>query len=95
MSFFDYSMMDNAIRIINEGATKTIPKEKLIQNEIRNWIESKKYKWQLIGNDYYEGRHEILRKKRMAIGRGGKLEEQPNLPNSRNIDNQYRKMAVF
>lgn len=91
--FFDYSMQDNAIRIVTEGATKTIPITAMLDQEIRRWLVSEQRKWQVAGNNYYEGRHDILKKKRMAIGQGGQLEEITNLPNSKNIDNQYRKMV--
>lgn len=91
--FFDYSMQDNAIRIVTEGATKTVPVTTMIDQEIRRWLASEHRKMQVIGNNYYEGRHDILKKKRTAIGEGGRVEEITNLPNNKNIDNQYKKMV--
>lgn len=47
----------------------------------------------LLGERYYEGEHDILHRKRQAIGEGGELEEVKNLPNNRIVDNQYKKMV--
>lgn len=40
---------------------------------------------------YYLGKHDILDKRRMAIGNDGRPVEVLNLPNSRIVDNQYAK----
>ena len=90
---FDYSMMDNVNRIIAEGATKTISKENFIRHEIDEYLSSKTYKRMIQGYNYYIGKHDILNKKRTVIGEGGKVEEVDNLHNSRQIDNQYKKMV--
>ena len=42
---------------------------------------------------YYRGKHDILHKKRTAIGENGELITLDNLPNSRIVDNQFRKMV--
>lgn len=42
-------------------------------------------------NRYYNDRHDILDKKRTAIGKDGKAVEVLNLPNTRIVDNQYAK----
>ena len=47
----------------------------------------------IIGEDYYEGKHDILHRKREMIGEKGDLEEVKNLPNNRIVDNQYKKMV--
>lgn len=38
---------------------------------------------------YYEGKHDILNKERLMIGKKGKVQRIHNLPNSRIVDNQY------
>lgn len=48
---------------------------------------------QIKGRLYYEGEHDILYRKRMMIGKDGKLEAVENLPNNRIVDNQYAKMV--
>ena len=90
---FDYSMMDNANRIIKEGAEKRISKETFIKNEINSFINSKAYKDMITGYDYYKGKHDILKKTRSAIGNDGEIIDIKNLPNARQIDNQYKKMV--
>ena len=48
---------------------------------------------QITGDRYYRGDHDILKKKRMGIGKDGEQTELKNLPNNRNVDNQYAKMV--
>lgn len=64
-----------------------------IASEIRRFRASPKYRDMLRGNEYYAGRHDILRRRRLMIGGGGELEEVKNLPNNRIVDNQYRKLV--
>ena len=66
---------------------------KFIVAEIHRFRASKRYKDMLDGCRYYEGNQDILRKKRTAIGEGGKLITVDNLPNNRIVDNQYQKMV--
>lgn len=47
----------------------------------------------LTGEKYYAGKHDILHRRRMAIGEGGEMQEISNLPNNRLVDNQYRKLV--
>lgn len=44
---------------------------------------------QIIGDNYYRGKHDILKKQRTMIGQNGKLEVVDNIPNNKRIDNQY------
>ena len=46
----------------------------------------------LLGERYARGLHDILHKKRTAIGSGGEKKEIENLPNNRVVDNQYFKV---
>lgn len=62
-----------------------------LESEIRKWLVSDKRRRQLAGEDYYNGRHEILQRKRTVIGTDGNLETVDNLPNNRIVDNQYAK----
>lgn len=59
--------------------------------EMMNWKASAVRKEQLTGQRYYEGEQDIKRRKRTAIGEGGKLTEVNNLPNNKITDNQYSK----
>lgn len=90
---FDYSMMENAKRIIEEGAAKGISVTKFIEHEINEFKGSLKYRQMIDGYNYYIGKHDILKKKRTVIGEGGNVTDVKNLPNSKQIDNQYKKMV--
>lgn len=47
----------------------------------------------IAGEKYYNGEHDILKRKRTIIGADGQLQEVENLPNNRLIDNQYSKLV--
>lgn len=65
----------------------------IIVNRINNFESSKKRHDMIIGENYYEGKHDILSRKRTAIGTNGELTEVENLPNNKIVDNQYKKMV--
>lgn len=65
----------------------------IIVNRINNFESSKKRHDMIIGENYYEGKHDILSRKRTAIGANGELTEVENLPNNKIVDNQYKKMV--
>ncbi|MDO4728447.1 MAG: phage portal protein [Bacteroidota bacterium] len=60
---------------------------------IQEYLISKEYKEKIAGNNYFKGLHDILNRKRTAIGENGQLVEVPNLPNNKLVDNQYRKLV--
>lgn len=64
-----------------------------LENEILRWKGSIERKEALDGERYYEGGHDILKRKRTVIGRDGGLEEVTNLPNNRVLDNQFAKLV--
>lgn len=59
--------------------------------ELMKWKVSPERAEMLDGDRYYRGDHDILQRKRTAIGPDGKLQEVANLPNNRIVDNQYAK----
>ncbi len=61
--------------------------------EIAEWKNSKERAMQIKGFLYYDSEHDILRRKRTAIGENGETVTVDNLPNNRVIDNQYAKMV--
>ena len=67
--------------------------EQFIVAEINRFRMSKKYLNMVAGDNYYSGKHDILKKQRTAIGDDGKLIVVENLPNNQIVDNQYRKMV--
>lgn len=70
---------------------------KLTDKEMEVFIKLAKEQHKKVKNnmkvslDYYEYKHDILNKRRVRIGKNGSLEEVKNLPNSRQIDNQFAK----
>lgn len=79
--------------IITEGAKDAISDERIVEIEIQRFKTSQKRKEMFDGERYFRGRHDILDKKRTAIGESGDLQEVKNLPNNRIVDNQYKKMV--
>jgi len=68
--------------------------KEFIEMEISRFKTSKKRREMMTGERYYQGFHDVLSKKRQAIGEDGKLVDVDNLPNNRIIDNQYKKMVI-
>ena len=90
---FPYFLTDEINRRITEAAKGRVRDEDLILNKIKEFSGSKKRLDMIVGENYYIGKHDILRRKRTAIGEGGQIEEVFNLPNNRVIDNQYKKLV--
>lgn len=63
-----------------------------VVREIEGFKRSNCRKNMLLGERYARGLHDILQKKRTAIGAGGEKKEIENLPNNRVVDNQYFKV---
>lgn len=66
---------------------------RFFENEILRWKVSPARREMIDGERYYNGFHDILKRKRTAIGKDGELEEIHNLPNNRILDNQFAKMV--
>lgn len=79
--------------ILNKPLSESPDNLKWLELEIRRWLESKERKLQLDGERYYKGDQDILKAKRMAIGRDGKKIEVNNVPNKKIVDNQYKRLV--
>lgn len=90
---FHRTEADRISAIIKDGANSAITNKEFIELEIKRWKGSPARKAQLVGENYYQGLHDILNRKRTVIGKDGKLEEVENLPNNKIVDNQYAKMV--
>ena len=75
------------------AVNKNLSDIEFLEEEIRRWKLSPGRLTMFEGERYYSGKHDILKRERMAIGEGGKLEKVENLPNNRIVDNQYGKMV--
>ncbi len=60
---------------------------------ISRWLTSPERRLQIDGERYYEGQHDILKKRRTILGEDGNMVEIKYLPNNKIIDNQYGKVA--
>ncbi len=80
-------------KFIWRGMHPSMTDQEFLEKEIAKWKNSPERLMQVKGFMYYDNEHDILKRKRTAIGRDGKLEVVDNLPNNRVIDNQYAKMV--
>lgn len=92
MLFLDTDTAKNN-RLVESGAGHGLTEEEFFGREIAAWKNSKRRKDQITGERYYKGEHDILQRKRTAIGPDGRLQVISNLPNHTVIDNQYAKMV--
>lgn len=65
----------------------------LFYGEIMEFLSSPRRKEMLTGENYYRGKHDILKRVRTVIGPNGELEIVNNLPNNRVVDNQYARVV--
>lgn len=97
-------MLEWAKKLINKAgramaaATEPIAlgadEKKWLEHKINRWKYSPERRSQIDGERYYKGEHDILRRKRQAIGgNGGELVDIENLPCNKIKDNQYGKIA--
>lgn len=80
-------------KFIWRGMHPSMTDQEFLEKEIAKWKNSPERLMQVKGFMYYDNEHDILKRKRTAIGRDGKLQVVDNLPNNRVIDNQYAKMV--
>ena len=86
-------MFNNISAIIAQGAASSMTEKQFFELEISKWKKSPRRNEIITGEKYYVGEHDILKRKRTAIGEGGVVQEVTNLPNNKVIDNQYAKMV--
>lgn len=82
----------NAVQKFNKK-DDVIHDPKFLIDNINDFLSSVKRRDMLDGERYYAGAHDILWRKRMAIGEKGELKVVNNLPNAKIVDNQYKKMV--
>jgi len=92
MFHFVYSP-DHVQDLAKQNIDGRMTDEQFVVAEINRFKMSKRFKDMTDGDKYYEGKQDILHKKRTAIGADGTLTEIENLPNNKIVDNQYKKMV--
>lgn len=80
-------------RLIFLGGLNGMTELQFFAAEIKEWRRSTRRKEQVKGDQYYDGRHDILQRQRTIIGEDGQIQPVQNLPNNRLIDNQYALMV--
>ncbi len=90
---FPYFLTNEINRRITEDSKGTVRDEEIIIEKIRDFLNSRQRLNMIAGENYYIGNHDILRRKRTAIGEGGQVSVVENLPNNRIVDNQYKKLV--
>ena len=93
MNFGVNSIMGQISNIILYGKNTAMSDRDFYELEIGRWRASPRRILQIKGQLYYEGEHDITRRKRTMIGEDGKPQVVENLPNNRIIDNQYGKRS--
>lgn len=81
------------IDIIEAGAQSAMTLDQIIRNEVDLWLRSTERRWMLTGQRYYVGEHDILQRKRTAIGENGELVEVKNLANNKLVHAFIRKLV--
>jgi SPP1 family phage portal protein len=79
--------------VLNKPQEQSPDNIKYLEYEINQWKRSETRKMQIVGEEYYDDKHDILKRKRTVIGEGGQLTEVGNLPNNKVMDNQYSKLV--
>lgn len=92
LNFVDF-LTTRISNLISQGAKSRMNDREFLEREIERWKCSPQRIMQIKGHLYYDNEHDILMRKRMVIGEGGRLQAVNNLPNNRIIDNQYAKMV--
>ena len=77
-----YNYLDNKESLKNENV-------EYLEYLLKRYRLSEKRRYQLVGEKYYKGEHDILKKKRTVVDENGNECELKNLPNARRVDNQY------
>ena len=90
MPFFKNSAAQELFHI-RLRAGRSMTELQFYASEISAWEHSHERREMLDGDRYYAGEHDILCRKRTAIGPDGEMVPVSNLPNHRIVDNQYAK----
>lgn len=69
------------------------PDIRYLELVLTKWLDSEARKEQLLGEKYYMGDHDILRREKKVINKDGQLVPIKNVANNKLVDNQYRKLV--
>lgn len=80
-------------RIITEGAKNVVSDEEIILHEVKQWEGSHLRQMMIDGQRYYENKHDILERKKMAVGEDGVMQEVKNIANNKIVHGFIRKLV--
>lgn len=92
MSIFNLFKQPDLPKPNIETATSD-PEIRYLEMVLRKWLKSPIRDEQLLGEKYYDGDHDILRRERKVIDADGQLVTIDNIPNNKLVDNQYKKLV--
>lgn len=88
-----YNSETERINNIINSFNNSISFVEFLEKEVKLFLASKKRNAMLVAQKYYQGKHDILKRKRTVIGQNGEMEEIFNLPNNHIVDNQYARLV--
>lgn len=80
-------------RLVSEQAPIASNDLRALERAVYKFLKSDERKLMLLGEAYYEGEHDILKRERTVIGTDGMQVKAEHLPNNRRVDNQYAKLV--
>lgn len=90
------ALLDRFLTWVGVKEEMTLPTTDLhrfYELELQRWLASPERLAMINGDRYYMGKHDILQRKRTAIGENGDLIDLPNLPNNKIVNNLYGKVV--
>ena len=89
--------------LFNKFKQQDLPKEntpnssnpdiRYLEKILKQWLDGKERKEQLLGEKYYDGHHDIMEREKWVIGADGNKVKLDNVINNKLVDNQYRKLV--
>ena len=80
-------------KFITPDSNSTKIDTRYLELVLAEWLKSPIRQEQLLAEQYYDGNHDILQRKKKVIGADGSLVEINNVANNKLVDNQYRKLV--
>lgn len=90
---FEYGFETKRINEILKLNGENITLLEFLEKEINRFLLCRKRRKMILGEEYYKGNQDILKRQRTAIGNNGEREIIENLPNNKIIDNQYARLV--
>lgn len=93
MGIFNFFKQEELPTPPSSNSNSSTPDIKYLEKILKTWLDGKTREEQLLGEKYYDGDHDILRREKKVIGADGNLITLTNVANNKLVDNQYRKLV--